>query len=74
MFKIILNWLKNNCRKVTPAEAVISELMEAEMALLGAETAVEYAQAAVTYNRNRIKRLKAYITAASTNEETKETV
>jgi hypothetical protein len=35
-------------------------LFEAEMALLRAETGVEYAQALVAYNKNRIKRLKAY--------------
>ena len=49
-------------KSVTPAQAVAGELFEAEMALLRAETGVEYAQAAVTYNKNRIKRLKAYQT------------
>jgi len=37
------------------------ELAEAEHALLKAETGVEYAQALVTYNKNRVKRLKAYL-------------
>jgi hypothetical protein len=55
---------------VTPAQAIAGELLEAEMALLRAETGVEYAQALVTYNKSRIKRLKAYV--AST-EEVKET-
>ena len=49
-------------KSVTPAQAIACELLEAEMALLRAETGVEYAQAAVTYNKNRIKRLKAYQT------------
>lgn len=44
----------------TPAEAIATELAEAEMELLRAETSVEYAQAVVTYNKSRIKRLKAY--------------
>ena len=64
MTNLIFNWLKNNCRRVTPAEAIAGELVEAEMALLGAETAVEYASSLVTYNKNRIKRLKAYVTPA----------
>jgi hypothetical protein len=47
---------------VTPAQAIAAELAEAEHALLRAETGVEYAQALVTYNKNRVKRLKAYQT------------
>lgn len=46
---------------ITPAQAIAAELAEAEHALLRAETGVEYAQAAVTYNKNRVKRLKAYL-------------
>ena len=45
---------------ITPAQAISAELAEAEHALLRAETGVEYAQALVTYNKNRVKRLKAY--------------
>ena len=45
---------------ITPAQAIMAELAEAEHALLRAETGVEYAQALVTYNKNRVKRLKAY--------------
>ena len=47
-------------KRLTPAQAIAAELAEAEHALLRAETGVEYAQALVTYNKNRIKRLKAY--------------
>ena len=47
---------------ITPAQAIAAELAEAEHALLRAETGVEYAQALVTYNKNRVKRLKAYQT------------
>jgi hypothetical protein len=50
-------------KMLTPAQAVALELKEAEFALLRAETGVEYAQALVVYNRNRIKRLKAYTEA-----------
>ena len=60
MFKEIWNETRLLMKSVTPAQAVAGELFEAEMALLRAETGVEYAQALVTYNKNRIKRLKAY--------------
>jgi hypothetical protein len=49
-------------KRLTPAQAIAAELAEAEHALLRAETGVEYAQALVTYNKNRVKRLKAYQT------------
>ena len=47
-------------KTITPAQAIAAELAEAEHALLRAETGVEWAQASVTYNKQRIKRLKAY--------------
>ena len=47
---------------ITPAQAIAAELAEAEMALLRAETGVEWAQASVAFNKNRVKRLKAYQT------------
>ena len=61
MLKDIWNELRLLMRSVTPAQAIAGELLEAEMALLRAETGVEYASALVTYNKNRIKRLKAYL-------------
>lgn len=72
MIKQIWGELKLMLRSVTPAQAIVWELAEAEMALLRAETGVEYAQALVTYNKNRVKRLKAYM-AMTTTEEVKET-
>jgi hypothetical protein len=48
-------------KTVTPVQAVTHELMHAEHALLQAESGVEYAQAMVAYNKNRVKRLKAYL-------------
>ena len=45
---------------LTPLQAVALELREAEFALLRAESGVEYASALVAYNKNRVKRLKAY--------------
>ena len=70
MLKEIWNELRLLLRSVTPAQAVAGELFEAEMALLRAETGVEYAQAAVTYNKNRIKRLKAYMAVDDVKETT----
>ena len=65
MFKYIWTELRLMVKTVTPAQAVAHELIHAEHALLQAETGVEYAQALVTYNKNRIKRLKAYLEAAT---------
>ena len=65
MFKYLWTELKLMTKTVTPAQAIAHELIHAEHALLQAETGVEYAQALVTYNKNRIKRLKAYLEAAT---------
>ena len=73
ILKEMWNELREMYKAVTPAQAIASELAEAEMALLKAETGVEWAQASVTYNKNRIKRLKAYM-ATTTTDETKETI
>ena len=65
MFRYIWTELRLMLKTVTPVQAVTHELLHAEHALLQAETGVEYAQALVTYNKNRIKRLKAYLEAAT---------
>jgi hypothetical protein len=61
MFRYIWTELKLMLKTVTPAQAVAHELLHAEHDLLRAETGVEYAQSMVTYNKNRVKRLKAYL-------------
>ena len=66
MFKYIWTELRLMLKTVTPAQAVAHELMHAEHALLQAESGVEYATALVTYNKNRVKRLRAYL--ANTEE------
>ena len=66
MFKYIWTELRLMVKTVTPAQAVAHELIHAEHDLLRAETGVEYAQALVAYNKNRVKRLKAYL--ANTEE------
>ena len=65
MIRYIWTELRTMLKTVTPAQAVAHELIHAEHALLQAETGVEYAQALVTYNKNRIKRLKAYLEASA---------
>ena len=69
MLKEIYQELRILLKQVTPTQAIVGELAEAEMALLRAETGVEYAQALVTYNKNRVKRLKAYLNVPTTTEE-----
>ena len=66
MFRYLWTELRTMLKTVTPAQAVAHELMHAEHALLQAESGVEYATALVTYNKNRVKRLKAYL--ANTEE------
>jgi hypothetical protein len=61
MLKYLWTELKLMMKTVTPAQAIAHELIHAEHDLLRAETGVEYAQSMVTYNKNRVKRLKAYL-------------
>lgn len=61
MFRYIWTELKLMLKTVTPAQAVAHELLHAEHALLQAESGVEYATALVAYNKQRVKRLKAYL-------------
>ena len=53
--------LLNLFRKPSPMVVAMTELVEAEHALLVAHTGLEWAQASVTYNECRIARLKAYL-------------
>ena len=61
MWKYLWTELRLMLKTVTPAQAVAHELLHAEHALLQAESGVEYATALVAYNKNRVKRLKAYL-------------
>lgn len=61
MWKYMWTELRLMLKTVTPAQAVAHELIHAEHALLQAESGVEYATALVAYNKNRVKRLKAYL-------------
>lgn len=61
MWKYMWTELRLMLKTVTPIQAVAHELLHAEHALLQAESGVEYATALVAYNKNRVKRLKAYL-------------
>jgi len=51
--------MKEPFKKPSPLEMIASELAEAHLEKLSAETAVEYAQSIVDYNVTRITRLNA---------------
>jgi hypothetical protein len=51
--------MKEPFKKPTPLEMIASELADAHLEKLTAETAVEYAQSIVDYNVVRITRLNA---------------
>lgn len=61
MIKEVIEFFKTMFKRITPLQAIANELAEAEMELLKAETGVEYAQALVSYNKNRVKRLRNYM-------------
>ena len=57
-------------RRRTLLEIASAELAEADLALLQAQSAREYAEAMATYQTARIKRLRGYIsTLANLNKE-----
>jgi len=69
MVRESMEFLKVMFKRITPLQAIANELAEAEMELLKAETGVEYAAALVTYNKNRVKRLKAYMAEINKGDE-----
>ena len=54
-----IKYIKDILRSKTISEVIYSELQEAHLRKLEAETAAEYANAAMQYNEERIKRLEA---------------
>jgi len=54
-----IEWIKSYWRTPTPLEMVAKELADAHLEKLQAETAVEYAQSVVNYNKARIQRLNS---------------
>ena len=54
-----VKYIKDILRSKTISEVIYAELQEAHLRKLEAETAAEYAHAAMQYNDERIKRLEA---------------
>jgi hypothetical protein len=54
-----MEMLKEPFKKPSPLEVIATELADAHLSKLEAETAVEYTQSIVDYNVNRITRLNA---------------
>jgi len=55
--ELTIKYVKDLLRPKTPLEMAKKELVEAQLAKLQAETSVEYSQAIVNYNEQRIFRL-----------------
>jgi len=53
----------------TPLQMAARELAQAEHELLKAETGVEFASSLVTFNKQRVTRLKAFMTAQTKAEK-----
>jgi len=67
--------LKQFFKMPTPLQMAANELANAELELLKAETGVEFASSLVTFNKQRVTRLKAFMTAqtkAQLKEQAKE--
>ena len=57
-----VKYIKDILRSKTISEVIYAEMQEAHLRKLEAETAAEYANAAIQYNEERIKRLEARLT------------
>ena len=53
-----IKYVKDILRAKTISEVIYAELQESHLRKLEAETAAEYAYAAIEYNENRIQRLE----------------
>jgi hypothetical protein len=56
-----MNYLRSILGILTPIKTAATELAEAELSLLRSESNVEYSTALTTYNRQRVKRLRAFL-------------
>jgi len=54
-------------KQITVLEAASAELAEAELSLLEAETAAEYADSIIAYRTAQIARLRGYLTHLKVN-------
>ena len=64
-----VEFLKQQWRDPTPLEMISRELADAHIEQLQAETAVEYAQSIVNYNKTRILRLNSRMDSFKSEEK-----
>jgi hypothetical protein len=57
----VIDAFRRAFRRITPAEVAARELAEAELSMLQAQTAREYAESVMSYNQARITRLRKYL-------------
>jgi hypothetical protein len=57
----MMNWLRTLTQRITPAEVAAKELAASELRLLEALSAREFAEAVITENETRIKRLRKFL-------------
>lgn len=67
--KKLLELMREPFKKPTPLEMIAGELADAHLSKLEAETAVEYAQSIVDYNKTRIARLNKRLDEYKTGEK-----
>ena len=66
-----IKYIKDILRSKTISEVIYAELQEAHLRKLEAETAAEYANAAMQYNDERIKRLEARLAEQGDKHDTR---
>jgi len=66
-----IKYIKDILRSKTISEVIYTELQEAHLRKLEAETAAEYAHAAMQYNEERIKRLEARLAEQGGKHDTR---
>jgi hypothetical protein len=64
----IYDEMKSMFRMPTPLQMAVRELVQAELDLLKAETGVEFASSLVTFNKQRVKRLKSFMVEQNKGE------
>lgn len=67
-----MNIVRRVFRKITPAEMAAKELADAELSILEALTAKEYADSVISYNTARIGRLCKFLSALQTEAQRNE--
>jgi hypothetical protein len=64
----MITYLKSIFGRLSPLQTAATELAEAELSLLRSESSVEYSNALTTYNRQRVKRLRAFLAEQAKDE------